>query len=49
MSQLNRFAGASSHVVDFNISHKLVTQKDFKQGIINLYLNFFFLNVILIL
>ena len=31
-SQLNRFARASSHVVDFNTNNKLLTQKLLKQG-----------------
>ena len=32
LSQLIRFAGASSHVVDFNAHNKLLSQKLLKQG-----------------
>ena len=32
ISQLIRFSGVSSHVVDFNIRNKLFTQKLLKQG-----------------
>ena len=32
ISQLIRFARASSHVADINICNKLITQKLFKQG-----------------
>ena len=32
ISQLNRFARASSHVADFNTRNKLLTQKRLKRG-----------------
>ena len=43
ISQLNRFARASSYITDFNTHNKLLTQKLLKQGIINFakpFLNF---------
>ena len=44
ISQLIRFARASSHVPDFNIRNKLIAQKLLKQGYFFLF--YFFLNFI---
>ena len=46
ISQFIRFARASSHVADFNIRNKLLTQKLLKQGYWNHKLRKFFLNFI---